>query len=258
MTAKAEEGVNKADLAQAIEPAAVLAWPARETRELKGWLLRFTNGFTHRGNSVATLVFSGDDVADTIAEVERDYEQRGLAPMFQVASHCAPADLADRLMRCGYRETTPTLVQTTTPTQMSSRLPAPGAIRVAPRATADFAGLVVTGSRSAGDGQERLEILERIGAACACVTALVDGEAVSCGTATNIDGYVGVNLMRTTIAHRRKGHARRVLAAIAGWAKEQRAHTVYLGVEKANAPAIALYQSASFEAGYSYRYLVKA
>src|SRR5262249_14672640 len=106
-------------------------------------------------------------------------------------------------------------------------------------------------------GAERLEILSRVGAPLACITAFAGGEAVSCGTATNVGGYVGVNLMRTAIAHRRKGYARRVLATIADWARDQGAHTVYLGVEAANIGAIALYESAGFKTGYTYRYLVK-
>jgi GNAT superfamily N-acetyltransferase len=258
MTTKAQRPVNAAAWARAIEPAAIAAWPARNTQELAGWVLRFTSGFTHRGNSVATLDFSGPDVAAAIAAVERSYAEHNLPAMFQLAAQVEPADLAERLLRRGFREVSPTLVQTTEPERMRESLPAPGATRIASQSSAQFAALVISGSRSEADGRERLEILARIEAPLACVTAYEGEQAVSCATATDVSGYVGVNLMRTAVAHRRNGHARRVLAAIADWARERRAHTVYLAVEMANAPAIALYQSASFEIAYTYRYLVKA
>ena len=38
-----------------LEQAVVDSWPAAETHELDGWLLRASGGPTHRGNSVATL-----------------------------------------------------------------------------------------------------------------------------------------------------------------------------------------------------------
>jgi ribosomal protein S18 acetylase RimI-like enzyme len=63
--------------------------------------------------------------------------------------------------------------------------------------------------------------------------------------------------MRTTPLHRRRGHAQRVLAAIARWAGERDAARLYLGVKMANTPAVALYERAGFVAGYSYRYFRK-
>jgi ribosomal protein S18 acetylase RimI-like enzyme len=73
----------------------------------------------------------------------------------------------------------------------------------------------------------------------------------------NVEGKVGVNLMRTDAASRRQGHAQRVLSAIARWAQQQRAETLYLGVEMANTPAVTLYERAGFEPAYSYRYYAK-
>jgi GNAT superfamily N-acetyltransferase len=102
-----------------------------------------------------------------------------------------------------------------------------------------------------------MEILARIAVERICVTLEERGHAVACGMGALIDGHVGINMMRTTPAARRKGHARRVLGTIAEWACNKGASRLYLGVEQANAPAIALYRGAGFEPGYSYRYFRK-
>ena len=58
--------------------------------------------------------------------------------------------------------------------------------------------------------------------------------------------------MRTTPSARRHGHGRRVLAAIAHWARQSGAHHLYLQVDHANTPAIALYERAGFRTAYHY------
>jgi GNAT superfamily N-acetyltransferase len=249
--------VNECQSAAAIEPAALIAWPARERIARDGWVLRFSDGYTHRGNSVATFEFSGRDLETAIDRVEREYRARDLPPMFQVAAHVEPAALSEALLARDYEMISPTFVRVTTPAKAIARLPDAGDVTASASANGEFAQLVLTGSRSEGDGRERLDILARISVPVICITAFERGKAVSCGMGVNVDGKVGVNLMRTDAAHRRKSHAQRVLSAIARWAEQQRAGTLYLGVEMANTPAVTLYERAGFEPAYSYRYYAK-
>lgn len=249
--------VNECQSAAAIEPSSLLAWPAREMRVLDGWVLRFTDGFTHRANAVATFEFHGGDTGAAIDIAERAYRDRGLAPMFQIATQVAPATLAEILKARGYRAVSPSLVLVTEPARVLKQVPEAGDVACDDHASEGFARLVLRGSTSEDDGRERLDILSRIAAPVVCVTAYDRGELVACGMGVNVDGKVGVNLMRTDPAHRRRGHARRVLSAIARWAADQRAGTLYLSVDEANAPAIALYGRAGFERAYSYRYFRK-
>jgi GNAT superfamily N-acetyltransferase len=249
--------VNARALAAEIEPRAIASWPAREAVRRDDWLLRFTNGFTHRGNSVATLQFRGRNLDSAIDEVEREYRKRALSPMFQVASLVAPPDLECVLVARDYEVVTPTFVLAATPTAMRPRLSATADVAIDREPCTEFVALVVEGSRSEGDGAERIEILSRIAAERICLTAFADGRAVACGAATLVEGHVGINLMRTALGHRRKGHALRILSAIARWAEQKGAARTYLGVEIANAPALALYRRAGFALAYSYRYYRK-
>jgi GNAT superfamily N-acetyltransferase len=249
--------VNARALAGEIEPHAIASWPPREAIVRNNWLLRFTNGFTHRGNSVATLQFGGKNLDNAIDDVEREYRKRALVPMFQVASLVAPPELESTLIARGYEAVTPTFVLAATPPALRACLPATVDVAIDRAPSADFIALVVEGSRSEGDGAERIEILSRVSAERICVTASAEGCAVACGTAKLVEGHVGINMMRTALPHRRQGHAFRVLAAIARWAQENDASRVYLSVEMANAPALALYERAGFVPAYTYLYYRK-
>ena len=101
----AQHSVN--NLASEIEPLAVAAWPARETKVLNGWLLRFNDGYSSRSNSVSTLSFEGALDA-SIRDVEVAYRQRRLDPQFQISPATKPAGLEAALLSRGYRHKPPT------------------------------------------------------------------------------------------------------------------------------------------------------
>jgi GNAT superfamily N-acetyltransferase len=236
------------------------SWPARQVRELDGWLLRFTGGFTHRANSVATSRFTGGDPAPRIDAVESEYRQRGLMPMFQITPASAPAGLEARLVRRGYRRRARSSIciaplQRLAPVSVE---PSPDAltadVRIHPSADQDFARLVLETSTSKEEARERLDILMRIRQPLACVSVHAADVIVAAGTGVVSNHWVGINMMRTAIAHRRRGHARQVLAAIARWAADLGASTAYLGVEYDNAAARALYAKAGFTPLYDYEY----
>jgi hypothetical protein len=118
-----------------LEECVVDAWPAAETVELEGWLLRATNGFSHRGNSVATVAEAGSrttnvlsDVDESlalalrIARVEAWYAGHGLPAMFQVGPASMPRGLDEALAERGYRRTAESLLALATPEQIAEAI----------------------------------------------------------------------------------------------------------------------------------------
>lgn len=250
-----QDGVN--NRVTELEEAGVQAWPAREAISVAGWLLRFTDGYTHRGNSVATHRFDGSRCEEVISVAEGEYAARNLPAMFQISPATVPADLEPILRRRGYRIVTPTLTCVASCMVARASLPEPREVRLGGEPDEDFEQLILTGSRSEGDGRERLDILSRIELPHVCVTACDKGSAVACGTGTLASGWVSINLMRTDAAHRRAGHAQRVLSAITRWAENKGVSRLYLNVEESNHGARALYARAGFETAYEYRYAVR-
>ncbi len=238
-------------LAAELEPCAIAAWPARQTLEMGGWLLRFTDGYSHRGNSVAARGFAGGDLLNQIALAEIAYFSRGLAPMFQITPVTQPANLEEILIERGYVGEAPTHVMIAE----CAKIARPSRdVVLASEPNGAFKSLVLSGSHSYADGCERLDVLSRIEAARVFATIGGNGEAAACGMCVAADGWAGINLMRTQVPQRRKGFAMEILSALAHWARKQDATQLYLQVEDDNPAARALYAKAGFTDAYSYRF----
>ncbi|MET0208112.1 MAG: GNAT family N-acetyltransferase, partial [Burkholderiaceae bacterium] len=67
-------------------------------------------------------------------------------------------------------------------------------------------------------------------------------------------GWAGVHGLRTDLAHRGRGLAAHVLAALAAAALQRRIQKVFLQVEQGNSAASALYRRAGFASAWHYRY----
>ena len=84
-----------------------------------------------------------------------------------------------------------------------------------------------------------------------------EGVPVSSGLCV-ADGTVAiVECMATAPNARRSGGAQRILAAIAAWAGQQGATTLFLQVVDINTPAMALYEQAGFRPVAATRYYVR-
>jgi len=253
MTAIDQHAVN--GLARELDPIALESWPARETEALDGWLLRFTDGFSSRANSVSALAYRGSSLERSIAAAEAAYRARGLTPQFQITPATDPPGLEDMLVRRGYTHRTPTLLMVADAAGVAGAVD----VRVSSSVDAPFAALTREGSHSSADGDERLSILARIGHPKAYVTAHESGIAMACGASVAIGDWASVYVMRTTPSARRRGHGRRVLRGIADWALARGASRLYLQVDESNVAAQALYARAGFREAYRYlHYLAPA
>lgn len=233
-------------LAREVDPLAVESWPARETEIIDGWLLRFSEGYSSRSNSVSTLDYRGASLLHSIEQVEAAYRRHGLAPQFQISPASEPDGLETVLGERGYVAKPPTAVMVGDARAMAQ------AGVVLDVADSDFTRLTREGSHSPADGDERLATLARIELPKAFVVSAHDGEVVACGASVATGDWASVYVMRTTPAHRGRGHGARVLGAIAAWALSEGAQRLYLQVDEANTPARALYFRAGFRDGYRY------
>src|SRR5207248_326009 len=97
-----------------------------------------------------------------------------------------------------------------------------------------------------GHSEAQRQVYRRIVEAIAVPTAFaglrIDGRLAALAYGAVSDGLLCYESVVTDPARRRQGLARRVIAAIAAWAREQGARGVCLQVEAINAPARALYE----------------
>lgn len=244
---------------EALERTVVEAWPAADTAELDGWLLRASGGPTHRGNSVSTLGAHGALSLDARLEaVERWYRARERRPMLQTGPCATPAGLEAALLARGYHAEGEAVLCMASPAEVSERCASRLETMVEYEPHTAWLDLAGRASRFAATYDVFVGFLERLGRRARFVSTRDEGGltlATCLAVATEGDGgRLGVYAMFTRGDARRRGAARALLGAVAKAALQDELRELYLQVETENAAARALYAGAGFRDAFTYRY----
>jgi ribosomal protein S18 acetylase RimI-like enzyme len=243
-----------------LEEAIVDAWPAAETADLDGWLLRATGGPSHRANCVATLEAGRElTLAERIDQTEAWYRSRNLPPMFQVGPCAAPPELDEALAGRGYQIEHAAVVAVALPEDLLTTRSKQRhfEVSVSPSRSEAWNALNLHEGRFAAHSEALLGVLRSLGTRCRYVLARdAHGEpAASCLAITSED-RLGVYNMYTAPHARRSGAARSMLQALAQHARAEQMRELYLMVEIDNVAARALYAQCGFQELYQYHYRV--
>ncbi len=236
----------------AVERAAVHAWPASETRDIDGWLWRYSGGNSQRANSVSPLMFHGDDVDTAIRTAEKLYFARDSVSRFQVGSgYASPADLDDRLERRGYYVHDPV----TTLMKPIERTPMPDDVVLADKP--DEGWMEVYLSNITPDRRPPApRILASVPAPSAFLSIRRGGRTFSTALAVLHGPVVVAECVGTRSDERRGGAGRAVMLALEAWGAEQGARLCGLQAVTANTAAQGLYSRLGYSAANSYHYRV--
>lgn len=247
---------------------AARGWPPVESERLGDWTLRASDGFTSRANSVLPSGDPGLPLDAALAQVTRWYGARGLPALVQVATGAEGAEGAEG-----------------TGEALAAELDARGwtVRRAALMQVGELAPVADTGGPDAGGGggadTGRVELSRTASAAWfslynrageltpAARTVLEGGPSVWFATVPGPDGapaaigrcvvdgrWAGFAAVEVAPAHRRRGLATTVMAALADRALQEGASAAYLQVEPDNAPALSLYAGLGFTTHHAYHY----
>lgn len=239
----------------AIEGAAVRAWPAGETRQVDGWLWRYSGGGSQRANSVSALRYRGADVERTIDEIERLYRTHHAPVRFQVGFPLSePEDLDERLAARGYvvHDPVTTLIKPVEPVAL------PDDVQLG--ASPSDGWMRVYLSNITPDRQPFASaILARVPAPCVFAEVMRGGETLATALGVLHEGAVIAECVGTSASARRQGAASTVMSALEAWGSAQGARTIGLQAVTTNMPAQGLYAALGYTAAgtYHYRYLEK-
>jgi GNAT superfamily N-acetyltransferase len=236
------EAIERGTVA-AVSPDAVEEWP--------GWLLPFSAGTIQRAKSAVPLQHDGAE-PDAVARIEASYSARELPARFRLPDDPRFDAMRGELIRRGYRDGSPTLVQTGHANAMRQITDQPPAdVALVPDEAWDrvFLGQ----GFDPIDGAHRVRALRRTPDAV-YASVRENGRALAVGVGAFGFGWMSVHGMRTDLARRGEGLARRILAGLAEAALARGMHRIALQVEEGNAAARALYRRAGFEAVWRYRY----
>ena len=237
----------------AIERAAVRAWPASETRNLDGWLWRYSGGNSQRANSVSPLTFHGADVEAAIDAVETLYAEHGGPSRFQVGSAIAqPSDLDERLARRGYYVHDPV----TTLARRIEPQPVPDDVVILDQP--DDGWMQIYLSNITPDRRPPApRILASVPKPSAFLCVRRDGVTLSTALGVLTDDIVIAECVGTRSDVRRSGAGRSVMLGLEAWAAAQGARISALQAVTANAPAQGLYAALGYTAVTGYHYRVR-
>jgi ribosomal protein S18 acetylase RimI-like enzyme len=239
-----------------LERLHVRAWPASETAQIDGWLWRWSGGGSQRANSVSTIDFIGNDMADALDRIEARYRAKGSPSQVHTFDLSQPTGLPALLTARGYGmgETTLTMLATV-PVAGPSPGPAAG-VAVSNDLGAEWLELymaTITPSRRAVNRQ----ILRRIPDPRAFFSLRSGGGVTSIALAVVNGGLAVAECVATREDARGRRGADAVMRALMTWAASLGAHTVGLQVVEQNQPAITLYRRLGFQAVCTNRFWLK-
>jgi ribosomal protein S18 acetylase RimI-like enzyme len=241
------------------ERRAVGSWPPLVSEPLGEWLLRASDGFSSRANSVLAVGDPGRPFADALRAVRAFYDDRSLPAWAQVVSGSEVdrsfVDAGWVPARPGEADTVFSLASVATASRAvrrSARVDVPVEVSTTPDPAwlADDTRAASCSLAAAGV----LEGPEQVGFASVreADTVLAKGR-IGCG---HDNDWAGITDVWVDPARRREGLALVVLGRLLGWAAERGVSTVYLQVRGDNEPARALYGRLGFMQHHAYRYLV--
>lgn len=241
-----------------LEEMVVDAWPAAETQELDGWLLRASGGPSRRGNSVAALESGTElELEERITRAEVWYQERKQRCVFQVGPSAAPKELDQALAARGYDKVSDTMFMSASPRALRSDQVSLCSVRIAAQESDGFREVTQAG-RFADAYPNLRGFITRLGSRVSFATAYDDaGEPVAACVGIASEDRLGIYNMLTLPRARRQGAAGSLLRALAKRAEADAVRELYLLVDADNIAARVLYASCGFQDVYGYHYRVR-
>ncbi|MEU8225363.1 GNAT family N-acetyltransferase [Kribbella sp. NPDC048915] len=229
-----------------------LGRPAVETAYVGQWLLRASSGWTGRANSLLPAGDPGMPVADALSKAEEFYAERGL-PRLALIRLGSPYEAEIRAR--GWIEARPeesdVLVMHTTLDHVNAVPEYDVQLTERP----DDAWYAATFSESTvpEPAPAVLEGAEKVRFA----SVTVDGQVVAVGRGAMTGHWLGVDSIRVSEGHRRRGLGTAIVQGLARWAGQYGGRRTYLEVLEENTAALATYSRLGYREAYRYRYLTK-
>ena len=234
-----------------VEEACLNAWPALREVLLEGWLVRFSEGLTRRANSANPL---GPASPVDPSGFEALYRLSGLPTIFRVLT-LIDASVDDRLADAGYTREGESCVLYG-PIEDVETIRDPD-VRLLDQPSLEwFVAMAALQAHSTQQATTYRRIVSQLAVPAAFAALSNDTGTVALAYGALHSGLLCYESVITDSNSRRRGYSRRIIAAVAAWAKDQGATGACLEVESDNLPARALYSAVGLKRqlyGYHYR-----
>ncbi len=240
-----------------IEELSFNAWPSLQTLHYDGWVLRFSNGFSKRANSVNPLYDSTIDLDEKISHCERVYREKGLKTIFKLTDISCPEHLDEALANRGYEVHDPVSVQVLELGDATDG--SHGECEILDRATDAWLNAYCAMDKRAAENRATLEkMLDAIIPRRAFFSLRDEGRIIACAMAVLDGGFAGLFNIVVDEAKREKGYGKKLMSSVLAWAAENGARAAYLQVLKDNNSANSIYRKLGFHEVSRYWYRIES
>jgi N-acetylglutamate synthase len=240
-----------------LEEIALNAWPAIETIQLDGWVIRYANGVTKRSNSVNPIYASSQNIEEKIDFCEKFYRSKGIPVCFKITEIAQPTCLDEMLDARGYVHKFEVFIQTMDISKFNININKNIHLL---EETDDLwldHYIKMNGSKPA-DNPVFKQIIDCIRFPKSLFTLTLNEVVIGCGLGVVEDEFLGLFDIVIDPQYRNQGFGKLLVENILKWGKNLGAETAYLQVLADNAPAIRLYEKVGFKEEYRYWYRIKA
>ena len=247
--------MGKSEKIRFFEEIAANGHVALNVMQYDGWLLRFSEGYTGRANSVSIIYPSTLDMAEKVAYCEEMYRRKGQPCIFKLTNN--DEELGEYLESRGYKVVTPTDVKVLDLARFEP-VETDGCVF---DSEPDEKWLENYFAFEKLTDTKKQDIFRRMLAKVSVDTiycTLYDGgRVVACASAAVEHGYMLLQNVVVDESARGTGYGKRLCSAIITKAKESGAKYSWLQVVKDNIPAVKLYDRLGYEKLYTYWYMRK-
>lgn len=236
------------DEVRRLECLAFKGWPALESRDIGGWRVRLSGGYTKRANSINAL---GPDFATDIEALEAPYRDRGQVPAWRLTP-LAPPEAVSLLAERGYQPIELSLLQVC---PLHDRFEADPAVAISPVPSAAWIDAFAAHTPVKPEHRETMQkMLQAIAQPVGFAFVQHEGRPMAMAIGAVESDYMGLFDVLVMPEARRQGLARRVTESLYAWAWERGARHAYLQVVATNQAAMPLYAAQGFRTVYAYEY----
>lgn len=239
-----------------LEELSINAFPAILTELYDGWVLRYSNGYTYRGNSINPLYSSTIDLKDKIKYCEDKYFKRGLPCVYKMT------ESVDRVLDISLKNQGYTIEKCADIMEfkIDKDIKLQGEeIKISMNMTNEWLEgfLNLNGTTKESIKSTAKTILFNIKNPVFCASISDGGIMIACGLGVLENGKIGLYDINVMEQHRRKGFGTKLCKAIIHEGIKNGADLAYLQVASLNEKAVQLYNYLGFEKVYTYWYRVK-
>jgi N-acetylglutamate synthase len=241
-----------------IEELSMNAFPALSTVLVNGWILRFSNGYAKRANSVNPIYNCSIDIAENIEICEEMYKGKHLDTVFKLTESEDSFKIDEILEQRGYTYDAKTnIMQRNIQAYQITNAEKQGVVIYNELRDEWFEAFVSMNKASEKNAIILKKLLEGLipNAYYACIIDSGRIEAVGLGVAER--GYIGMFDICVHENQRRKGLGTKLMKNLIYRGSEEGCIFSYLQVVDANEGAKILYDKLGYEKQYSYWYRVK-